>query len=122
MLILAYLVLQHQTPPPDLIAIEEPDRGLHPYLLGQVITFLRAMSQGRVGGRPVQILLATHSPQLLEHAAPEEIRFVSRRDGDVVVDEAPTTTPEWQEAFEEHQRSLAGIWLAGGMGGVPGAH
>jgi predicted ATPase len=121
-LLLAYLLLQHQTPAVDVIAIEEPDRGLHPYLMGQLVALLRAMSEGKIGGRPVQILLATHSPELLDHLRPEEVRFVSRdrADGAVQVKQIAANDPHWEVAFKEYRESLGSVWLAGGLGGVPG--
>lgn len=122
MLTLAFLVLQHQDPPVDLLCIEEPERGLHPWLLGEVLDLLRKLSTGQLGPRPVQVILATHSAELLDHARPEEVRFMSRdaTSGAVAVQAADTTTPEWREAYELYQRSLGGLWLAGGLGGVPG--
>jgi predicted ATPase len=100
MLMLAFLLLQYQPSSPDLLAIEEPERGLHPYLLGKLVSFLRDLAHGHIGPRPIQILLATHSAELLEHLRPEEVRFLSRstEDGSVIVEEAPTTSPEWEQA------------------------
>jgi predicted ATPase len=122
MLMLAFLLLQYQQGSPDMLGIEEPERGLHPYLLGKLISFLRDLGHGRVGPRRVQIVLATHSAELLEHLQPEEVRFFSRspEDGSVIVEEAPTTSPEWEQAFREYQQSMGSLWLSGGMGGVPG--
>ena len=121
MLVLAYLTLQHLDPPVDLLAIEEPERGLHPYLMGQVITLLRDIAHGRVGPRPMQIVLATHSAELLEHLEPGEVRFLDRReeDGATIVRDAPTGEPDWARTFHEYQESLGSAWLAGGLGGVP---
>lgn len=119
-LALAFLVLPHQRPPVDLLAIEEPERGLHPYLVGEVLSLLRKIAEGAVGPKPVQVVLATHSPTVLDFARPEEVRFLSRKGDEVVVEEAPTTTPEWQEAFREYRESLGEAWLSGGLGGVPG--
>jgi predicted ATPase len=121
-LVLAYLVLQHQNPPVDVIAIEEPERGLHPYLLAQLIDLLRGISEGRIGPRPVQIVLATHSPLLLNVLKPEEVRFLTRdgADGSVVVRAPPVESPQWEQAFREYEEQLGSIWLAGGIGGVPG--
>lgn len=125
MLVLALLLLQHERAAasgPTLIAIEEPERGLHPYLLGQVVSFLRGLAHGEFGARPAQILLATHSAELLEHLRPEEVRFLTRspEDGSVFVEEAPTSTPEWPQALREYQDSLGSLWLSGNLGGVPG--
>lgn len=123
MLVLAFIVLQYQRPPVDLITIEEPERALHPYLLEEIIGLMRRMTTGEIGKKPVQIVLATHSAELLEYLRPEEVRFLSRspEDGSVQVNQADTNSPNWKRAYEEYQQSLGGVWLSGSMGGVPGA-
>lgn len=122
LLVLAYLLLLYQEPQVDLIAIEEPERGLHPYLLGQLVQFLRAMAHGKIGGRPVQIVAATHSAEFLNHLEPEEVRFLSRSDpdGSTIIEQAPSDTPDWRRAFMEYDSALGSMWLSGGLGGVPG--
>jgi len=122
MLVLAYLVLQYQRPQVDLILVEEPERGLHPYLLGSMVSFLRKMSRGEVGPRAVQIVLATHSADLLDHLEPSEVRFLTRdaKEGSVRVDSVPTDTPAWQEAYRTYDESLGSLWKSGGLRGVPG--
>lgn len=121
MLVLAFLLLQYQNPSPDLLAIEEPERGLHPYLLGELIKLFRQLATGALGKR-IQIIAATHSAELIEFAKPEEVRFVTRnpKDGKVVVTEAQTSTEEWKKGFEEYGYSLGSVWLSGNLGGVPG--
>ena len=121
MLMLAFLVLQHQDPPTALLCIEEPDRGLHPYLLGELVKLLRGMADGTIGPKPVQIVLATHSTELLDHLRPEEVRFLTRdpKDGSVLVEEVNPSTPEWRGAFAEYKQSLGNVWLSGSVGGVP---
>lgn len=121
MLTLAFLALRYQSPPPDLLAIEEPERGLHPYLLGNVVGLLRGMAQGAFGGQAVQVVIATHSAELLDHLEPEEVRFMQRdpRDGSVSIEPARTDSDDWRETYEEYQESLGSIWLSGGLGGVP---
>jgi len=123
MLLLAFIVLQHQNPAPDLITIEEPERALHPYLLDELIQMLRKMSTGEIGKKPIQVVLATHSAELLDYVRPEEVRFLTRsqEDGSVRVNQAATDTPNWRRVYETYKQSLGGIWLSGGMGGVPGA-
>ena len=121
MLVLAYLLAQHQEMQVDLLAIEEPERGLHPYLLGELVGLFRKMAQGEVGRKPVQIVLATHSAEILDHLKPEEVRFLSRsqQDGEVGIETISGEEPNWQQAFREYQGSLGNLWLAGGLGGVP---
>ena len=121
-LLTAYLVLQYQEPL-DLLAIEEPDRGLHPYLLGQLVSYLRKLATGEIGPRPIRIILATHSPELLNFLKPEEVRFLRiGPDGGVEVQAPPTDTDEWEKAFKEYSESLGAAWLSGGLGGVPGVN
>lgn len=123
MLLLAFIVLQYQNPAPDLITIEEPERALHPYLLDELIQILRKMTTGEIGKKPIQVVLATHSAELLDYVRPEEVRFLTRshEDGSVRVNQAATDTPNWRRVYETYNQSLGGIWLSGGMGGVPGA-
>lgn len=122
-LLMAFLVLQHQTPPVDLLTIEEPERGLHPYLLGELVSLLRKLATGDLGPRPIQVVLATHSADLLEFTQPKEVRFLAREqdEGGVVIEEAPTEEPEWAEAVREYEGSIGRLWLSGSLGGVPGS-
>lgn len=122
MLVTAYLVVQHQDPPVDLLAIEEPERGLHPYLLNEMVSLWRKMTQGKIGPRPIQIVLATHSAELLDHVQPSEVRFLTRdaQTGEVRVDEAPSDSEDWRQAYRTYQDSLGSMWLSGSLGGVPG--
>lgn len=121
MLVLAYLLLMYQQPQVELVAIEEPERGLHPYLLGELIKFFRAMTRGEVGPRPVQVVLATHSSGILDHLQPREVRLLSRdrTSGEVRVETIDESTENWRRAYEEYEHSLGGIWLSGGIGGTP---
>ncbi len=120
-LILAFLGLQYQERRPSLVCVDEPERGLHPYLLGELIRHLRALATGAGGGPSTQVVLATHSAELLDHLEPREVRFLTRdeRDGSVVVESAPLDTPNWKEAYAEYQGSVGALWLSGGLGGVP---
>ncbi|HXJ21581.1 MAG TPA: AAA family ATPase [Polyangia bacterium] len=122
MLMLALLLVEHQPQPVDVIAIEEPERGLHPYLLGKLIESLRDLALGRLGPKTIQVILATHSAELLEFALPHEVRFVSRResDGTTQVERAPTESADWAKSVREYEGSLGGLWLSGALGGVPG--
>lgn len=118
MLALGLLALRYQEEPVTLIAIEEPERGLHPYLLGDMVDMLRKLAFGE---RAIQIVLATQSAGLLEFLKPEEVRFLSRRadDGLVEIVESPTDSDTWREAYDAYQKSLGNLWLSGGLGGVP---
>jgi predicted ATPase len=122
-LTLAFLILRFQKPAPELLLIEEPERGLHPFLLEQLVALARGLSTAAFGGDPIQVIMATHSAELLEHLEPDEVRFLKRvpEDGSTRVEAAPTESPDWERAFEEYAHSLGNAWLSGGLGGVPGA-
>lgn len=115
---LALTALHYQAQPPQLVAIEEPDHGLHPYLLANIVDMLRTLSTRKPS--PIQVVIATQSSELLNLLRPEEVRFLTRReDGSVGIEPAATDTPAWKEAWEAHQQSLASLWLSGSAGGVP---
>lgn len=121
LIMLALLAAFAQPKPPDILAIDEIERGLHPYLLQQVVALCRDLAAGKLG-RPVQVLAATHSPHLLDFLEPHEVRFVTRdRDtGNTVVTAPPTEAPEWARAAEAYRDSLGDLWLSGALGGTVG--
>lgn len=122
MLMLAYLTLAFQEKTPDLVTIEEPGRGLHPYLLSRVVALLRELSRGLAGNPPVQIVVATHSPDLLDLLRPEEVYFVERdrETGATTVSRPPTDEAGWSSAYDAYRGKLGAMWLSGGLGAVPG--
>lgn len=64
-----------QTPPPGLLGVEEPELTIHPGALPVIHDYLtEASSRG-------QVIITTHSPDLLDLMRPEVIQVVERRDG-----------------------------------------
>jgi predicted ATPase len=123
MLMTAFLTLQYQQPRLDLLAIEEPDRGLHPYLVSQLIALLRKLTAGEIGSKqPTQVVLASHSAELLDYVQPEEVRFLNRNreTGAVEVYQVDQKSADWRATYNEYKESLGSVWLSGGLGGVPG--
>ena len=120
MLAFAFLTLRFQKHAPDVLAIEELERGLHPYLIRELVTFLRRMSVGSFGGKQVRVVIATHSPEVLSCLQPHELRML-RRDGEGAVEiVALKDEQQFRQALEEYEGSLGGLWLSGSLGGVPG--
>ncbi|MEM1055245.1 MAG: AAA family ATPase [Bacteroidota bacterium] len=76
---LAILVALYQTPAPPLIVIEEPEANLHPGALGVLADVIKEASLR------TQVIITTHSPDLIDHFDPEVIRVVERVDGVTVV-------------------------------------
>jgi hypothetical protein len=74
---LGLLTAIFQQPTPSLIAIEEPEASLHPGALGMVLDLLKLASDR------TQVVVATHSPELLEGKWIEDrhLRLVAWEDG-----------------------------------------
>lgn len=77
-LFLGFLALIHSPQPPKRLLIEEPERGVYPKRLEEVIALLRRLSQDRQDLAPPQIIMTTHSPYLLSSFQPEEVTLLSR--------------------------------------------
>jgi predicted ATPase len=104
-LCLATLLLSSD--PPDIICIDEPEIGLHPGLIGLVAEMLVAASE------KTQLIVATHSPQLITHLKPEDVVVVERENGATVLKRLPAEQLQsWLRDF-----TLGELWLTGVIGG-----
>lgn len=56
----------------SLSIIEEPERNIHPYLISKVMDMMKDASKNK------QIIVTTHSPEVVKHADLENILLVSR--------------------------------------------
>ncbi len=65
-LLLVFVALAYHPSPPKTILIEEPETGVHPKRLADVVKLLREITQGQHGGQAAQVILTTHSPYLLD--------------------------------------------------------
>ena len=77
-LFLAFLALAYLPKPPGILLIEEPENGIYPKRLGQVIELLKQMVHRTDGVRFPQIIMTTHSPYVLSFFEPEEVTLLSR--------------------------------------------
>ena len=88
MISLALLTLAYHPTPPSLISLEEPDRGIHPYLLRHIKDALVRLSYPESCGEkrePVQVIVTTHSPYFLDlfQETPEDIVVANKAGLDV---------------------------------------
>jgi predicted ATPase len=91
---LATLLALYQTPAKQTVIIEHPENGIHPGALETLSNeFKRHVDQGRG-----QVILTTHSPQLLDHFEPEQIRVVDIENGQTRIG---PLAPEQIEAIKE---------------------
>ena len=69
---LAFAALPYVSPV-KLILVEEPENGLHPARIAAVMQVLRQLSESGT-----QVVLATHSPLVVNELKPEEVSVVTR--------------------------------------------
>ncbi len=62
-----FVTLAYHPRAPEIILVEEPEHGVHPKRLGDIVGLLRSISQGKYCSHPAQVILTTHSPFLLDH-------------------------------------------------------
>lgn len=71
-IIIFFLALAYHPVPPELLLIEEPESGVHPKRLEDIVKLLRGLTRGEHANHPVQIVLSTHSPYLLDAIDPSD--------------------------------------------------
>lgn len=109
LLVLAYLTILYLPHPPRVLLIEEPENGIHPKRLQDVLQILRKLiaEQGHT-----QIILTTHSPYVVDQFQPDEVSLCHKgEDGSVVVHHLSKsqTVKEQIDVF-----TLGEIWTAEG--------
>lgn len=100
------LLALYQSPVPPLLVIEEPEQTVHPGVLAMLAEAIHEVSE------TTQIVVTTHSPQLVEHFAPETIRIVTMVDG--VTHVAPIKKTQ-QEAVSRGLMGLGEFMAAEGL-------
>lgn len=105
---LAFAALPHLDPTP-LLLVEEPEHGLHPARIADVMRALRLVSE------KTQVLLATHSPLVVNELQPEEVTVVTRAGERGMRATRILDTP----GFEDRARvyALGELWLSYANGG-----
>ena len=58
----------------ELAVFEEPERNMHPHLIGRLVQMMKEASENK------QIILTTHNPEMLRHSDLEDILLVQRDD------------------------------------------
>jgi predicted ATPase len=86
-----------------ILLVEEPENGLHPARVADVMRILRDMSE------TTQILIATHSPLVVNELKPEEVSVVTRDESGTHV-QLIKDTPSFEERAKVY--SLGELWLS----------
>lgn len=108
---IALFAMLHDPAPPRLTCLEEIDHGLHPHALDRIVERLREASTR------TQIILATHSPALVNRFDTTELIVVER---DPVNGSSTFSRPNLalvRELREETDFELGEIWFSGAIGG-----
>jgi hypothetical protein len=71
----AQIVIELVRPEVSCLLIEEPETAVHPGLLDKLLALIETYSTDR------QIILSTHSPQVVDRFAPHQLRLVERESG-----------------------------------------
>lgn len=95
-----------QEPPVPVVGIEEPELTVHPGAIPLLFDFLKQAS------RRSQVLVTTHSPELLDQMEAEEIRVVLRGPEGTTV--APMSPPQ-REAVREGLLTLGEVLRTEGL-------
>ncbi len=102
---LAFAALRHLQPV-SLLLVEEPENGLHPARIAEVVKILRAI----VKETGTQVVMATHSPLVINELQPDEVSVVTR------TPEAGTKVTPIVETHNFAKRSsiyaLGELWLS----------
>jgi len=103
------LLLQPEEELPDVIVVDEPELGLHPYALNVVASLFQAAAQHS------QVLVSTQSSTFLDSFEPEDV-VVAERDGEASRFSRPSadSLKDWLEDY-----SLGEVWEKNVMGGGP---
>jgi predicted ATPase len=118
--ILAFLAALYQENTPSIICFEEPENGIHPWLLSKIVELLKVISTEGITGKPVQVIITTHSPVLLSYVEPNQVRAVELdSEGKTQIHALPTDSVRFQKALEAYDGDLGELWFTNVFGGNP---
>lgn len=90
--------------PTSVLLVEEPENGLHPVRVQEVMSILREISEHS------QVLIATHSPLVVNELQPEEVSVVVREESAGTQVRRIFDTPNFVERTKIY--SLGELWLS----------
>ncbi|WP_437274723.1 ATP-binding protein [Sorangium sp. So ce375] len=102
---LAFAALRYMDPV-SLLLVEEPENGLHPARIAEVMRILRAI----VEESGTQVLMATHSPLVVNELKPDEVSVVTRTPEEGTRVKRIKDTPDFEERSKVY--ALGELWIA----------
>lgn len=104
--ILALLTAIYQSDEPQFLCIEEPENGLNPYVVKELVSLCREACE-KMGHT---IWLNTHSPTLVAELKPEELILIDKKDG-------ITRAKQFTQEEKLFGLSMDEAWLSNALGG-----
>lgn len=117
-LILCILTILHQENPPQVILLEDVDRGMHPRLFEYVAPLMRDIAE-RHG---INILATTHNPYLVDcfQDNKEAVIIVEKKEGaSTLTTLAKKLEGLDYETVDPEDMPLGSLWYSGLIGGAP---
>ena len=123
---IALLCIINQPNPPKLLLLEEPEKGIHPRRIFEVIQFILRL----VEEKDIQVIMTTHSPVVLDMFAdmPESV-FIFDKDEEGATHvknlQRDVIEPDTEKSKEfgmeppHYTDALGDAWTVGFLGGVP---
>lgn len=107
LLVLAYLAILYLPEPPRVLLVEEPENGIHPKRLRDILTILRELIQEQ---SHTQVVLTTHSPYVVDLFEPEEVTLCTKRPNGEVKTTRLSESPTVRKQIDVF--TLGEIWTA----------
>lgn len=109
---IALFTMLRDPSPPRLTCLEEIDHGLHPHALDILVARLRDAS------KKSQLIVATHSPALVNRLNAEEL-IIFEKNKETGVTQKPDITAEQIKEMEKSSGYMLGeLWYSGILGGT----
>jgi predicted ATPase len=109
LLVLAYLAVLYLPQPPRVLLVEEPENGVHPTRLRDVLGVLRELVREQ---SHTQVVLTTHSPYVLDLFSPEEVTLCTMQDNGEVKTTRLSESPAVRRQIDVF--TLGEIWTSEG--------
>jgi energy-coupling factor transporter ATP-binding protein EcfA2 len=100
---LAFAAIPHLEPTAILL-VEEPENGLHPARIAEIMQGLRDLSSS------TQIVIATHSPLVINELKPDEVTVITRTAEGGTTATVIKDTPNFEERSKVY--ALGELWLS----------
>lgn len=105
-----FVTLAYHPRAPQIILLEEPELGVHPSRLGDIMRLLRSISKGEFCDHPAQVILTTHSPFLLDHVDLDHDQLlIFQREEDGARNAYPADKERLKHFLDEFM--LGEVWL-----------